>query len=175
MKRRLDGPTLNRSEKPVRPDMSISEAPAPLILGADHAGYELKEKIEKHLQSRGIPTEDVGTHGIASVDYPDFGIAVARGVSEGRFPRGILVCGTGIGMSMTANRFSRVRAALCHDIFTARMSRLHNNANVLVLGGRVIGDALALEMVDTWLETPFEGGRHQRRLDRFDRLQTGPP
>jgi len=112
--------------------------------------------------------EDVGTYSEKSVDYPDFGKKVARKVSDGRFERGILICGTGIGMSMVANRFKGVRAALANDLFSAIMSRRHNNANILVMGGRLIGDTLALQLVDAWLETPFDGGVHQRRLDKLD-------
>ncbi len=141
---------------------------APVIIGCDHAAFELKEKIITLLRDRGIQVEDVGTSGGASVDYPDYGKQVAAQVSEGRFGRGILLCGTGLGMSMVANRFSGVRAALCHDLFGAIMSRKHNDANILVLGGRVTGDILAAEIVAAWLDTPFEGGRHQKRLDQFN-------
>ena len=141
--------------------------PDPVIIGCDHAAVELKEKIKTLLQDRGIQVEDVGTSGPASVDYPDYGKRVASQVAEGKFQRGILLCGTGLGMSMVANRFPGVRAALCHDLFGAIMSRRHNDANVLVLGGRVTGDVLAAEIVNAWLETPFEGGRHQKRLDQF--------
>jgi ribose 5-phosphate isomerase B len=140
----------------------------PVIIGCDHAAVELKVKIKTFLQERGIRVEDVGTEGTASVDYPDYGRQVASQVADGRFQRGILLCGTGLGMSMVANRFSGVRAALCHDLFGAIMARKHNDANILVLGGRVTGDILALEIVQTWLETPFEGGRHQKRLDQFN-------
>ncbi len=140
----------------------------PVIIGCDHAAFELKEKIKALLQDRGIQVEDVGTTGAASVDYPDYGKQVASQVSAGRFQRGILLCGTGLGMSMVANRFPGVRAALCHDLFGALMARKHNDANILVLGGRVTGDILAAEIVAAWLETPFEGGRHQNRLDQFN-------
>jgi len=139
-----------------------------IIVGSDHAGYSMKEKVKTFLQDRGIMVEDVGTYGEKSVDYPDFGKKVARKVSDGRFERGILICGTGIGMSMVANRFKGVRAALANDLFSAIMSRRHNNANILVMGGRLIGDTLALQLVDAWLETPFDGGVHQRRLDKLD-------
>jgi ribose 5-phosphate isomerase B len=104
------------------------------------------------------------------VDYPDIGIQVATKVSQGSCARGILLCGTGLGMSMVANRFAHVRAALCNDLFSAAMSRRHNDSNILVMGGRVVGDVLALEILKTWLETPFEGDRHQRRLDLFDNI-----
>ena len=139
-----------------------------IIIGADHAGYPMKEKVKAFLQDRGITVEDVGTHSDKSVDYTDFGKAVARKVSDGSFQRGVLICGTGLGMSMVANRFPGVRAALANDLFSAIMSRRHNDSNILAMGGRLIGDALALQLVDAWLETPFEGGRHQRRLEKMD-------
>lgn len=141
---------------------------SPIIMGSDHAAYPLKEKIKAYLAERGIAVEDAGTDGEASVDYSDFGIKVASQVSCGTYQRGILMCGTGLGMSMVANKFPHVRAALCNDLFSAKMSRRHNDANILVMGGRVIGDVLAMEIVQTWLETPFEGGRHRLRLDKFD-------
>lgn len=141
-----------------------------LIIGCDHAAYQLKEVIKSRLQKDGIQVEDVGAFGPESVDYPDIAIQVASSVSEGKVQRGILMCGTGLGMSMVANRFPHVRAALCNDLFSAAMSRKHNDANILVMGGRVIGDVLALEILKTWLETPFEGDRHQRRLDLFDAI-----
>ncbi|GBC59682.1 ribose 5-phosphate isomerase B [Desulfonema ishimotonii] len=146
----------------------MSNDKAPVIIGCDHAAYALKEIIKAYLSDRGIDVEDAGTFSEDSVDYPDFGIKVASAVSEGAFARGILICGTGIGMSMVANRFPHVRAALCNDLFSAAMCKKHNNANVLVMGGRVIGDVLAREIVKAWLETPFEGGRHQARLEKFD-------
>ena len=142
----------------------------PIVIGSDHAAWPLKEAVKRHLQSRDIAVHDVGTHGPESVNYPDFGIRVAEAVSTGRFARGVLLCGTGLGMSMVANRFAAVRAALCGDLFAAVMSRRHNDANVLVLGGRVTGEDLALEIVRVWLETPFDGGRHQARLNQFDRI-----
>ena len=111
---------------------------------------------------------DVGTFTEESMNYPDTGMQVASAVSKGLYERGILLCGTGLGMSMVANRYPHVRAALCNDLFAAGMSRKHNNANILVMGGRVIGDVLAIEIVETWLSTEFEGGRHQNRLDLFD-------
>jgi ribose 5-phosphate isomerase B len=139
-----------------------------VVLGSDHAGYPMKEKVKAFLEDLGVDYEDVGTHGEESVDYTDFGKDVARKVSDGAFERGILICGTGLGMSMVANRFRGVRAALANDLFSAIMSRRHNDSNILVMGGRLIGDALALQLVKTWLETPFEGGRHQRRLEKMD-------
>ena len=146
------------------------ESPTSVVIGCDHAAYPLKEKVKEHLVRKGYSVEDVGTHSEASVDYPDFGIRVASQVSTGRHRHGIRLCGTGIGMSMVANKFQNVRAALCSEPFAARMSRQHNDANILVLGGRMLGETLALETVDTWLNTPFEGDRHQRRLRMFDRL-----
>jgi ribose 5-phosphate isomerase B len=143
----------------------------PVIIGCDHAAYPLKETVKNFLADAGIEVEDAGTYGEESVDYPDYGARVAGGVSTGAFSRGILLCGSGIGMSMVANRFPGVRAALCNDLFSAVMCRKHNDANILVLGGRVIGETLALEIVKAWLETDFEGGRHQNRLDMFDKLE----
>jgi len=141
-----------------------------IIIGSDHAAYQMKEIIRSYLESEGFSIEDAGALGTDSVDYPDFGVKVASAISSGKYQRGVLMCGTGLGMSMVANRFPGVRAALCGDIFSAVMSRQHNDANVLVLGGRVIGDVLAKEIVKTWLNTEFEGGRHKNRLDKFDRI-----
>ena len=151
--------------------MKTSEAP--IVIGSDHAALSLKETIKAYLTERGIAVQDVGTHSLDSVDYPDFGAQVASRVAGGIYERGILLCGTGLGMSMTANKFPGVRAALCNDLFSAQMSRRHNDANILVMGGRMIGDILALEIVRTWLETPFDGGRHQTRIDKIDRLPAG--
>ncbi len=146
---------------------------SPIIMGSDHAGYALKEFIKDYLTALNIQIEDCGPFNEDSVDYSDFGIQVARKISSGDFKHGILVCGTGLGMSMVANRFKNVRAALCNDLFSATMSRRHNDANILVLGGRVIGTELAKEIVRVWLETPFEGGRHQRRIQKFDTIKDG--
>ena len=143
----------------------------PIIMGCDHAAYQLKEKVKAYINESGCVVEDVGTYSEDSVDYPDFGIKVASQVSSGRYKRGILICGTGLGMSMVANRFAHVRAALCNDLFSAEMSRRHNDANILVMGGRVIGEALAFAVVRIWLDTPFDGGRHQNRLDKFDEIK----
>jgi len=139
-----------------------------LAIGADHGGYILKKEIVDFLSKIGnIEVTDHGASGPESVDYPDYGRKVSEAVSNGTVDRGILICGTGIGMSIVANRYPQVRAALCHDNFTARMSRLHNDANVLVMGERVIGRGVALDIVKAWLETEFEGSRHQRRLDKI--------
>ncbi|HRZ87478.1 MAG TPA: ribose 5-phosphate isomerase B, partial [bacterium] len=137
---------------------------------SDHGGYELKEALVRFLEKSAHRVEDAGCHGKDSVDYPDFGITVARAVAEGKADRGILICTTGIGMSMAANKVKGIRAALCTDVFTAKMSRLHNDANVLVLGAKVVDEGRAVEMVETWLATPFEGGRHQRRVDKINEL-----
>lgn len=141
-----------------------------IIIGCDHAAFGLKEAVKAYLTETGYRMDDIGAHSIESVDYPRIGIDLAGKVSDGTYRRGILMCGTGLGMSMVANRFAHVRAALCNDLFSAAMSRRHNDANILVMGGRVIGDVLAKEIVRTWLETPFEGGRHQGRLEMFDNL-----
>lgn len=143
---------------------------SPVVIGCDHAAYPLKETVKAFLEKNGIAVEDVGTHSEESVDYTDVAIKVASMVSEKKVDRGILLCGTGLGMSMAANRFKHVRAALCTDLFSAMMSRRHNNANILVLGGRITGVDLALEIVRVWLSTPFEGGRHARRVDKFSSL-----
>lgn len=138
-----------------------------VAIGNDHGGLAFKSEILLLLKERGVEVEDFGCNTTESVDYPDFAAIVCGAVSENRCDRGILICGTGIGMSMAANRKPGIRAALCHEQFTARMSREHNNANVLCLGGRVIGPSLAGEIVATWLDTDFAGGRHQRRIDKF--------
>ena len=143
----------------------------PIIIGCDHAAYQLKEKIRQYLIERGIDINDVGTYSEDSVDYVDFGIKASKMVATGEYERGILLCGTGLGMSMVANKFPHVRAALCNDLFSAIMSRRHNNSNILVMGGRVIGEELARQIVKAWLETPFDGGRHQLRINKFDRIE----
>ena len=139
-----------------------------IIIGSDHAAFELKEKIKTYLFNKGYIVEDAGTTSEASVNYVDYGKKVAKAVSKGQFPKGILLCGTGLGMSMTANRFVNVRAARCSDVFSVKMSRLHNDSNILVLGGRLVGDILAYELVQTWLDTGFEGGRHLERIQSID-------
>lgn len=136
-----------------------------IAVGSDHGGFELKQQVVEFLSKAGHEVESVGCFGLASVDYPDFADKVCALVKAGDCERGILICGTGIGMSIAANRHREIRAALCHEAFTARMSREHNNANVLCLGARVIGSELALEIVRTWVAAEFAGGRHQRRLD----------
>jgi ribose 5-phosphate isomerase B len=139
-----------------------------VIIGCDHAGFPLKKQVKTLLENLGHTVEDVGCHDEGSVDYPVYGKAVAAGVADGEFTKGILVCGSGLGMSMIANRFKGVRAALCNDLYSAVLSRQHNDANLLVLGGRLIGSDLAGEIVTTWLLTEFEGGRHERRVAQLD-------
>ncbi len=138
-----------------------------IAFGCDHGGFGLKAEIVALLESLGHEIVDQGVDSLESVDYPHFARKVCDRVLDGRCQRGILVCGTGIGMSMAANRLEGIRAALCHEIFTARMSREHNDANVLCLGARVVGPGLAIELVRAWLETEFAGGRHQRRIEMF--------
>ena len=140
-----------------------------IIIGSDHAGFDLKEEIRKFLSEKGYySVKDIGTFSHVPVDYPIIAREVAKNITEKKFTKGILLCGSGIGMSITANRFRNVRAALCHNLYTVELSRKHNDANILVLGGRVLGSSLALEMVDLFLHTDFEGGRHQRRLEEID-------
>ena len=150
--------------------MTDASGPQRIIIGCDHAAYPLKETLKTAMRRKVSQVTDVGTYSEASMDYPDTGKTVAEKVSSGEYERGILICGTGLGMSMVANKYPHVRAALCNDLFSATMSRRHNNANILVMGGRVIGDILALEILSTWLKTAFEAGRHQRRLDKFDSI-----
>ena len=142
-----------------------------LAIGCDHGGFELKEELLSLLRELNIDLIDYGTDSQKSVDYPDFGKKVSEAVSSGSSDKGILICGTGIGMSIVANRFPKVRASLCNDLFTAKMSRLHNDANILVLGGRVIGKGLAKEIVKIWLSTPFEGERHSARLNKIIQIE----
>ncbi len=140
-----------------------------IIIGSDHAGFDFKEEIRRFLSEKGdYVVKDMGAFSRDPVDYPIIAHEVAKNISEKRFNRGILVCGSGIGMSIVANRQRNVRAALCHGLYTTMLSRKHNDANILVLGGRVVGLGLALEIVRLFLTTDFEGNRHQRRLDKID-------
>ncbi len=139
-----------------------------IAIGSDHGGFEYKEKIKEYLKSKGYDFVDVGTYSTDSCDYPVIAKDVANKVVSGDVDRGILICGTGIGMSITANKVKGIRAALCGDTFSARATRAHNNSNILCLGERVIGIQLALDIVDIWLNTDFEGGRHQRRIDMIE-------
>lgn len=142
-----------------------------VIIGCDHAGLELKKEIIILLKEMGIECIDSGTDSPQSVDYPDFGEKVSMAVSSDRADRGVLICGTGVGMSIVANKFYGVRASLCNDLFTAKMSRLHNDANILVVGGRVVGKDLAREIVRVWFSTPFDGGRHIDRLNKIRQIE----
>jgi ribose 5-phosphate isomerase B len=139
-----------------------------IAIGSDHRGYEAKERIKALVEGLGNTVVDHGAHSRDACDYPDMGFAVARDVAEGRADRGILFCGSGVGMSITANKVAGVRAALCHDELTAQLSRRHNNANVLCLPADLVGDALMQSMVRMWLQTEFEGGRHIRRVAKIE-------
>jgi ribose 5-phosphate isomerase B len=142
-----------------------------IVIGCDHGGLEMKEVIKSLLVSRGMDVDDYGTDNAESVDYPDFAVKVAGTVSRGEAALGILICGTGIGMSIVANKFPGVRAALATDEFMAQMAKEHNNANILVLGGRVLSVATAKKMVNAWLDTDYAGGRHQQRLDKIAQVE----
>jgi len=142
-----------------------------IAIGSDHGGVDLKNYLVAILRSKGVPVVDLGTDGPDSVDYPDFGRLVAEKVAKGEAERGVLICTNGIGMSILANKFPGVRAALVYDLNAARMSREHNNSNILVLGGGVTDTVLAQKILDIWLETPFVGGRHQRRLDKIAQIE----
>ena len=136
-----------------------------IAIGCDHGGFDLKEEIKKHLEERGLEYKDYGCNSTDSVDYPEYGKKVAHAVADGECERGILICGTGIGISITANKVKGIRAALCTDCFMAEATRLHNDANILALGGRVVGMGLALKIVDTFLDTEFsDEERHKRRI-----------
>lgn len=140
-----------------------------VAVGSDHAGLALKGAIVARLRATGHEVDDLGTHTTESCDYPVFAKAVAHGVADGGYARGVLVCGTGQGMAMTANRIAGVRAAVVGDTFSARMTAAHNDCNVLCLGARVVGEGLALDIVDVWMATAFEGGRHARRVGMIER------
>ncbi len=142
-----------------------------IAIGSDHGGVKLKDFLVQFLLSRGLKVEDLGTRGSESVDYPDFGQSVALKVAKGESERGVLICTNGIGMSMLANKFPGVRAALVHDIKGAQLSREHNNSNILVLGGAVTEKSLAEQILSIWLQTQFAGGRHQRRLDKIAQVE----
>lgn len=140
-----------------------------IAIGSDHGGYELKKEIMKHLTERGLEYRDFGTDSTASCDYPIYGKAVAKAVASGECQTGILICGTGIGISITANKVKGIRCAVCHDCFSAEATRLHNDANILAMGGRIVGTGLALKIVDTFLDTPFSNDeRHIRRISQIE-------
>lgn len=141
-----------------------------LAIASDHAGFELKESIIAYLHDKGVELEDFGPENNDRVDYPDYGISIARAIQEKKVDRGIVICGTGVGMSIVVNRFPGIRGTLCSDLYTTKMCREHNDSNILIMGGRVIGKGLAEEIVTMWLNTPFEGGRHQKRLDKIEEI-----
>lgn len=140
-----------------------------IAIAADHGGYELKEALKRHLAAYNIA--DLGTNSNESVDYPDYGAALARRVAAGEFDRGILICGSGIGISIAANKVKGIRAALCHNAYTAEMARRHNDANIIAMGGRVVDEKTAFEMTDIFLKTEFEGGRHANRVAKISALE----
>jgi len=144
-----------------------------VVLSSDHRGYQLKDSLKKFLEERKIEFLDVGTFSADSVDYPDFAMLAAEKVSHGDYDRGILICGSGIGMCIVANKFPGVRAAVCHDVSAAEMSRKHNDSNMLGLGADVINEELARKILHVWLETKFEGGRHLRRIQKISDIESG--
>lgn len=142
-----------------------------IAIGCDHGGITLKDSIVNYLEERGVKIEDFGTFGTESVDYPDFAYKVARSVADGKADKGILMCGTGIGISIAANKVNGIRCALCHNTETAKLTALHNDSNVLAMGGRVIDSDTAVNIVKTWLDTPFEGGRHINRINKISEIE----
>jgi len=146
-----------------------------IAIASDHGALELKNKVVNRLVELGYEPQDMGVHEDTSVDYPDYAAKVAESVSSKRFGKGILLCGTGIGMSITANKFPGVRATLAYDNYTARMSRLHNDSNILVMGGRTTSEDAAYDILETWLNTPYEGGRHDRRIKKISELENNFP
>lgn len=142
-----------------------------LAIGSDHGGFELKEHIIKYLKDKGIECKDFGCYDENSVDYPDIAKKVCDAINNNECENGILVCGTGIGISIAANKIKGIRAAHCHDVYSAEMTKRHNNANVICMGGRVVGRELAFKIVDAWLGAEFEGGRHQTRIDKIHKLE----
>jgi len=143
-----------------------------IALGSDHAGYDLKQEIIAYLKEKGIEYKDYGTYSKESCDYPDFGEAAARAVASGECEKGILICGTGIGIGMAANKVRGIRCAICSDCYSAEMSRRHNDANMLSIGARVMGSGLALKIVEIFLSTEFEGGRHEKRVKKIMDIET---
>lgn len=142
-----------------------------IAIGCDHGGFDLKQVIIPFLKEQGVDVVDVGTYSTESVDYPDYGLKVAEAVTGGKAERGIAICGTGVGICITVNKVPGIRGSLCTNEYMAELTRRHNDSNMLVLGGRVIGDELAKNIVKVWLNTPFEGGRHQRRLDKITAIE----
>lgn len=144
-----------------------------IAIGSDHGGFALKQELMKHLDANGVAYKDFGCYDENSVDYPDIAKAVGEAVVSGEFEKGCLICGTGIGISIAANKVKGVRAALCGDWFSAKYTRLHNDANIICFGGRVIGSGLACELLDVFLATEFEGGRHERRVAKISEIENG--
>lgn len=142
-----------------------------IAIGSDHAAYKLKQAIAEHLTQRGVEFEDLGCYGPERVDYPEYGQKVAEAVAAGKYQYGIVVCGTGIGISLAANKVPGIRCAVCSETYSAKYTRLHNDANMLALGERVVGPGLAMEIVDTFLDTEFEGGRHATRVDMIANIE----
>lgn len=143
-----------------------------VVLASDHRGYQLKDSLKKFLEEREIESLDVGTFSADSVDYPDFAVLAAEKVSRGDYDRGILICGSGMGMCVVANKFPGIRAVVCHDVSAAEMSRKHNDSNMLGLGADVINEELARKILQVWLETKFEGGRHLRRIQKISEIES---
>jgi len=141
-----------------------------IAIASDHGGFSLKVDIVSFLKELGYEVNDMGPKNQNSVDYPDYGIRIAQAVTQNTNSRGIVICGTGIGMSIVVNRFPGIRGTLCSDLYTAKLCREHNNSNILIMGGRVVGHGLAREIVKVWLSTPFDGGRHQKRLDKINQF-----
>lgn len=144
-----------------------------IAIGCDHGGLQLKNIIIQDLKENGYEVHDFGTYTTESCDYPDYAALVAKAVASGQYSRGIVICGTGIGVSICANKFKGIRCALCHDVFSARATREHNDANMLALGQRVIGSGLALEILHTWLKAEYAGGRHAQRLAKIQKIEEG--
>ena len=141
-----------------------------IAIASDHGGFSLKVDIVSFLNELGCQVNDMGPKNQNSVDYPDYGIRIAQAVTANSDTRGIVICGTGVGMSIIVNRFPGIRGTLCSDLYTAKLCREHNDSNILIMGGRVVGHGLAREIVKVWLSTPFEGGRHQKRLDKINQF-----
>ena len=141
-----------------------------IAIASDHGGFYLKKSVIAHLENDSWEIDDLGPSNEDSVDYPDYAVKLAESIISKNVERGIVICGTGVGMSIVVNRFPGIRGTLCSDVYTAKMCREHNDSNILIMGGRVIGEGLAFEIVDTWLSTAFEGGRHQRRLDKINEI-----
>lgn len=147
-----------------------------IAIGCDHTAIDLKETIKKHLQDKGHEVEDVGTYSKESCDYPIYGFKVANKIKNGEAERGVLICGTGVGISLAANKVKGIRAVVCSEPYTAKMARMHNNAQIVAMGARVVSDGLATDIVDAFMNAEFEGGRHQRRVDILSRIEeTGRP